>query len=254
MKPRLHAMRFTSNSRNYYIHWSFLLIIVWMLVINLISVIKPVQVIWAALLILAFLFSLLLHEAAHALAGRIFGFTEADLLILPSGSVGGGIDTIRNFRVKTLVLLAGPITNLTIAFLLKFFIEPYSAYWNEPANIGVVEPGNFLFQVHIVNLSLGVFNLIPILPADAGRVLRGALAMRIGPQKSAGALSGLTKWVALAALLIGFYSLNLLIILAAIYILLTWRAENLLEARIRQNPSSNSTDPIDFFLNHSHFS
>jgi stage IV sporulation protein FB len=225
-----------------------------MVIINLISVVRFSEVIWGTILIAAFLLSLAAHEAAHALVGSIFGFRESNLVLLPSGSVGGGIDRINNFRVKTVVLLAGPLTNLAIAFLLKFFIQPYSAYWNEPANIGVVEPGNFLFQLHLVNLSLGIVNLVPVLPTDGGRVLRGILDMRVGSQRSRAMMAIFSKWVALAGLLLSLYYLNLSIILFAIYILFTWRAEDQLAARNHLNPFSNAADPKDFFLTRSHLS
>jgi Zn-dependent protease len=173
---------------------------------------------------------------------------------LPSGSIGGGIDTIKNFRAKTLILLAGPIANLVVAFLLKFFIQPYSAYWNEPANIGVVEPGNFLFQLHLVNLSLGVINLVPVLPTDGGRIVRGMLAMMVNTEKAKGMLSAWSKWIAIASLVVGLYFLNLLIILFAIYILATSAADKQLASREFSMNQKNSRDPANFFLTHSHLS
>jgi Zn-dependent protease len=203
---------------------------------------------------MAFILSLVVHESAHAIAGNIFGITRDDLLLLPSGSVGGGVDSIKNFRVKTIVLLAGPFTNLAIAFLLKFFIQPYSAYWNEPANIGVVDPGNFLFQVHLINLSLGVVNLIPVLPTDAGRILRGILSMTFNQQKSERLVTAWTKWVAIACLPLGLYYFNLLLLLFAIYILITMRAESQLESPQQERQPRNPVEPMDFFLNHSHIS
>jgi Zn-dependent protease len=254
MKTKLHFIAITFNSRTYYPHWTFLLIIAWMVIINLISVVRLSEIFWGILLLISFVFSLLLHESAHALAGNAFGFKESNLLLLPSGSVGGGIDSIKNFRIKTIVLLAGPMTNLAIAFLLKFFIQPYSAYWNEPANIGVAEPGNFLFQLHLVNLSLGLVNLIPVLPTDGGRIVRGLLSMMVNPERSAVIFSAWTKWAALACLLLGLFNLNLLIILLAIYILATRMVEEQLEFRERERHKNRSGDPMNFFLTHSHHS
>ena len=254
MKTKLYSLAIKFNGRTWYVHWSFLLILAWIVIINLISVAGLSELIWGVILLLGFLASLFVHEAAHGLAGRTFGLRETDLLLLPSGSVGGRIDSIFNFRIKTIVLLAGPLTNLAIAFLLKFFIQPYTAYWNEPANIGVVEPGNFLFQLHLVNLSLGMVNLIPVLPTDAGRVVRGILDMRVGPRRSKVIMAGFSKWAAIGSLILGAYYLNLLIILFAIYVLITWKSEDRLAEKNTENPFSNSADPMDFFLNRSHFS
>lgn len=66
-----------------------------------------------------------------------------------------------------LVALAGPVTNIIIAFLLafifRFFVLPVSL-------AGVV-----LFYGITINLFLAFFNLIPIPPLDGSRILSGFL-------------------------------------------------------------------------------
>lgn len=254
MQIKLNSISFKFNRRTWYVHWIFLLIIVWMLVINLLSVTGFNELVWGVLLFIAFMLSIFVHEAAHILSAKAFELREGDLLLLPSGCVGGGIDSISNLRVKTIVLMGGPLTNLAIAFLLKFGIQPYSAYWNEPANIGVVDPGNFLFQLHLVNLSLGIINLIPVLPMDAGRILRGTLDMRIGAQRSKKIMSGFSKCVAIAVLIGGIYYLNLLVILFAIYVLFTRKTEDQLPLPNLQTRFPNAAGPLNFFFNRGHFS
>ena len=133
----------------YHLHWSFLLILAWMVSINIIEWQDPAGIIWALVLMASYIVSLFFHELGHYLAGRVLGFEQNQLLVLPFGAVGRKLDQGFTLQEKLLIRLAGPATNLLIAGMLKFFILPYAAYWNEPANIGVVDAGNFILSNYI---------------------------------------------------------------------------------------------------------
>ena len=80
----------TGNAKEhiYYLHWSFLLVLAWMVCVNIIEWQDPAGIIWALVLIAAYILSLFFHELGHNLAGRMLGFEQNQLLILPSGGVG----------------------------------------------------------------------------------------------------------------------------------------------------------------------
>jgi Zn-dependent protease len=79
---------------------------------------------------------------------------------------------LRNQRWGTaLVGIAGVATNLFLALL--FTLITREAFAN-----GFVLFRNLAASVVLVNLSLGIFNLIPIPPLDGYSVLRGALPLR----------------------------------------------------------------------------
>lgn len=73
------------------------------------------------------------------------------------------------------VALAGPATNFLLALLAfgilsfyKYVIDVFPSYWMQQTLVNTV----------LFNFSIMVFNLIPILPMDGGRILTGLLPMK----------------------------------------------------------------------------
>ncbi|HZK86712.1 MAG TPA: M50 family metallopeptidase, partial [Syntrophomonas sp.] len=102
--------------------------------------------------------SVLLHELSHTIMAAILGVKVAEIELLPFGGQARiddftGLDPDREIYIA----LAGPIFSLSISALLYFL------------------PATFPFktaQLIQINLFLGVFNLLPALPLDGGRILR----------------------------------------------------------------------------------
>lgn len=184
------------------------------------------------LLALPILIAVVLHELAHgyvayrlgdptaARAGRLtlnplahidpFGTVILPLVLLVTGSpflFGYAKPVPVNFmnlhkprRDMVLVALAGPLTNLILATLaavaLKFLIATTVLK-------GVVPPDStkLLFQLFhtslLINVSLAVFNMLPVPPLDGGRVATGLL-----PRAPALALARLEPYGMLIILLL----------------------------------------------------
>lgn len=148
-----------------------------------------------AIFIFILLFSVIFHEVAHGLmadrlgdptaryAGRLtlnpiphidlFGsiLLPAFLVMVNSPIIFGAAKPVpvdfrnlRNLRRDMfLVSLAGPATNVFLAFLAAMMLRFAP---------GVSEMGQqLLFQTVLLNIVLGVFNLIPIPPLDGSKVL-----------------------------------------------------------------------------------
>jgi len=111
----------------------------------------------------------LLHELAHTLAARFMAIRVIDIEVLPFGGVarvGGEISMEPQKEIA--VALAGPFSNILLMGLTLGF-KNYGI-WSE-------ELGPFFLQT---NLLLAVFNLLPALPLDGGRIFRSLLAVHVG--------------------------------------------------------------------------
>lgn len=70
----------------------------------------------------------------------------------------------------TIVGLAGPLTNILIA-LFSFIMIAFILLLNLDNNIFIEIIINFFNYLAIINLSLGIFNLIPIPPLDGSKII-----------------------------------------------------------------------------------
>lgn len=83
-------------------------------------------------------------------------------------------------RGQMLVALAGPIMNLITAFVVMFLWFLTMHWIHESAWSNVI---SLVFQSTVLmNLGLGIFNLLPIPPLDGFAVLGGILPDRFAPQ------------------------------------------------------------------------
>ncbi len=150
--------------------------------------------------IVVLIFSIILHEVAHGYAAQSLGDPTAKLAgrltlnpvshIDPIGSIlipamlvftNAGVMfgwakpvpynpyNLKNQRWgEAIVAVAGVATNLTIAVVFALIARA-------AATQGMTEFASLAAVVTLVNLSLGLFNLIPIPPIDGYTVLRGIL-------------------------------------------------------------------------------
>ena len=127
----------------------------------------------AALLICAVFGCVLLHELGHALAARRFGIRTVDITLYPIGGVARLERMPRAPGAELVIALAGPAVNFAIAAAIG------TLFFASALLLGIAwSLESFLGELLVVNLGLGLFNLIPAFPMDGGRVLRAALEHR----------------------------------------------------------------------------
>lgn len=134
--------------------------------------------------------ALLTHELAHWAAAWALDIGVAEIELTPVGGMAR-LDAALEAdpQAETVVALAGPFNSGCLA-ALGLALSGVPAF-----DAGLVR---FFTEV---NLSLAAFNLLPALPLDGGRAVRGILARRLGHARVTRAMVGLGRL--LAALLLG---------------------------------------------------
>jgi len=128
--------------------------------------------------------AVLLHEAGHVVAARLRGIPVQDVVLMPFGGVAHLDEAeLAEPAVESRVALGGPLANLVLGAALL------AGAWILEATAGPTAggpgPGGeaavaWLRQWAGDHLGLGVFNLLPVFPLDGGRLVRAALARRLG--------------------------------------------------------------------------
>ncbi len=106
----------------------------------------------------------LLHELAHSLVAQVHGLTVKNITLFIFGGVATIEEEMKRPGIEFQIAVVGPITSLFLAAIAFLLAWPFRGS-NSPteAVLDYLAASNFL---------LGVFNLIPGLPLDGGRVLR----------------------------------------------------------------------------------
>lgn len=117
--------------------------------------------------------SVLLHEVAHALAARSVGWTGSSIEI----TLWGGHTSFREVDStpgrSLYVSLVGPLVNLVIGGVGLLLMQGQPLY-------GV--PGLLLSMAVYSNLAVGIFNVLPALPLDGGRIVESLVWQLTGSQ------------------------------------------------------------------------
>jgi stage IV sporulation protein FB len=115
--------------------------------------------------------SVVAHELGHALVARRFGVRTEDIVLLPIGGVARIVNLPRRPAHEIAIAAAGPLVSIGIAAAAYLLLLVPSLFMSP---LFAAAAGAFIQM----NVLLGLFNLIPALPMDGGRVLRGVLALK----------------------------------------------------------------------------
>ena len=113
-------------------------------------------------------FSIVVHELAHSLVSRAFGCRILEIRLSILGGCASG-EIPRGAWKEFLVAVAGPLSSLALGFGMCFFLFGPGRGIENPWLVSVFE--YFL----IMNIMLGLFNLLPGFPMDGGRMFRSAM-------------------------------------------------------------------------------
>ncbi|OOM75716.1 stage IV sporulation protein FB [Clostridium puniceum] len=155
----------------------------------------------------------ILHEFAHIIIASNFGckFNNLNISILGAKAELSNIDELTEKR-KLMVYLAGPLFNIFITVIMCFLYNYFKV--------------QFIKSSIMINLCLGIFNLLPAYPLDGSRICEILLSKRFLYKKSK-KITEIFSFIISGVLFLGFsimlllHKVNISLFLAAILITYT---------------------------------
>jgi len=193
------------------VHWSFLLVLL------LFAFMGGAQSVFIGLLIFT---SVLVHEFGHSLTARRLGVQVSEIELHFFGGVAKMTTLPRSPKHEILIAAAGPLTSLALAAL-------GGGAWMLSGSMLALELG-------VVNLTLAVFNMLPALPMDGGRIFRAGLQTRLGGLKATRIATKVARGIAVALAIFGLFYNPFLIMIAVL--LWSMAGQELRLAELRYGP------------------
>jgi len=162
-------------------------------------------------------FSILLHELGHILSAAAFGKRVNTIKFLPVG-LSASIESLYSRIESIIIYFCGPMVNM----LLAIFGWAINA-------LNFLSTNDAHFFIYL-NILLAIFNLVPVLPLDGGKLLREMVALQIGfilanryVIKASILLALLLVFAGIVQLLNSYYNFSLFIV--GLYIFFSLRSE-----------------------------
>ena len=206
-------------------HWTFLILLVWVIAANAVTGQKFDEIIWSLVFILMVFFSILIHELSHYWTAKHFKIYTSEITLLPTGGLSRYEIFPNNAKDELLIGLAGPLSNLAIAGLLLPFIQDHEPIWNVASHFNIIHENNLLYKLHLVNLGIFAINLIPAFPLDGGRILRAILGLKMNYFKATSIVIVIGKILAVAIFIFAIFYVNILLVVISFLIFAAVQSE-----------------------------
>lgn len=210
------------------VHASFLLILLWAAYIGLVNGAGNwlQGAAFMTLLVLLLFLCVVLHELGHSLVAQLFGVQVHDITLWPIGGIARLAKMPERPHQEFLITAAGPAVNIALAIgltalaliwigpaaLVQMLISP----WELQSRFSAMNGQTLVLILAANNALLALFNLIPALPMDGGRLLRSGLAavLPFGKATRIASIVGqiLAVLMGLVAILLGNFVLGLVAI------------------------------------------
>lgn len=210
-----------------FVHWTFILIIGWIVAIYVAQGQGVLGAAEGVAFVLAIFTCVVLHELGHALTARRYGIRTRDITLLLIGGVARlermPEEPAQEFRVA----IAGPAVNVAIFLLLFAGLGAIGAL--KPIGEVVWVGGSLIdFGLRLMwfNLFIVGFNLLPAFPMDGGRILRSILARKLSFVRATRVAAGIGQAMAIFFAFLGLLALNPFLILIAVFVFLGAQTES----------------------------
>ena len=192
------------------IHTFFLLLLAFCLLSTSVAGVAAWRgfMLWMLLLMVVFV-----REIARLILAAYYGLQLRNILLLPIGGLFAysnpeSAERATDTRIQTLLAATGPVANLAFAAVIAGLIvgaAPAVSLVAKPW----VSPTHLMRSTVWLSAMLGLLNLLPAYPLDAGRILRGAMVRTRGQAQATKAASGLGQGIGLLAVIAGLALLAL---------------------------------------------
>lgn len=169
--------------------------------------------------------SVTLHELGHSVVAQGFGIPVKDITLYPIGGVARLGRRPKTPGQELLIALAGPAVNVVLALVLwgigvAVYTQPVLT--DSVLNARGMEPTavTLLSMLVLSNAVLAIFNMVPALPMDGGRVLRAVLSWIVGGEKATNVSAVVARVLAVGALSLGVFATpaNPMLIIIAMFV------------------------------------
>lgn len=166
----------------------------------------------------------ILHELGHSYIAKKHGTKIQSITLFLFGGVSSMEEIPRDPKTELKMALAGPGVSFLIALMSMILYLIFKSAGDPFTNYLFLGPINdpylrLFWMISIINIMLGIFNLLPAFPMDGGRVLRAWLAQRTTYIRATREAAGIGKMFAIIMGIFGlFYSFWFLLIAFFIYI------------------------------------
>jgi Zn-dependent protease/CBS domain-containing protein len=141
----------------------------------------------------------LLHEISHSLVARHYGIPVSGITLFVFGGVSNMTREPENSKQEFWIAIVGPFTSFAMGILFAIGYVVLSQVEDGAAAVSA--------NLAAINMAIGIFNLLPGVPLDGGRVLRSAFwAKRRNLVEATRAASNIGMIVAYGIMAVGVLS------------------------------------------------
>jgi Zn-dependent protease len=156
----------------------------------------------AAAITLVFFLSICVHELSHTVVARRYGIRVSGITLFVFGGVSSLSHEPRDSRQEFWIAVVGPFTSFALSLL---FIAGYFGLRFVDVGAAAVSA-----NLAVLNLLIGLFNVIPGFPLDGGRVMRSAFWAKrhnlLGATRAAANISMFVAYGMMAAGVVLFFT------------------------------------------------
>ena len=130
-----------------------------------------IRIIDGIVITVLFFVSVLAHELAHSLTARHYGIRIQRITLFLFGGAAELQQEPTNAKSELMMTVAGPLTSLVAALL-------FGAIWLFGLRLHLQTIEIIAGIVALLNLTVGLFNLVPAYPLDGGRIFRALIWLK----------------------------------------------------------------------------